>query len=254
MSRIDDESRLDANQAAMGFDRLWHLQHAEFTRGIGAVTPMLQGLVEYCQTNGFTRVIEGGSGPGYHAFFMASHGLEVMGIEHSSEAIEVAWDNLGELNGRIHVDRKIEFVQGDFVAGLETRKAEEAGLVGGVYANALLHFFDQPTRLRVYKAGYDVLSPGGMMAVSFKSSRDALRNLGEVVGRELAGLVVNDSKYYNLGIKRLFVEDPQPLMAEMSGVGFKVLAPLEWVAKHYNAGGHYGDGYFVGLVGIKPGA
>jgi SAM-dependent methyltransferase len=66
---------------------------------IGGPQPVVQQLVAYGGVRG--RVLDAGTGPGYHAIHYASHGYPVVGVDASAAAIDQAKHNAERAGVRV---------------------------------------------------------------------------------------------------------------------------------------------------------
>jgi methylase of polypeptide subunit release factors len=76
------------------FDTMYGGEHATTDMvpwDIGGPQPVVQQLVAYGGVRG--RVLDAGTGPGYHAIHCASHGYPVVGVDASAAAIDRAEHN-----------------------------------------------------------------------------------------------------------------------------------------------------------------
>lgn len=213
-------------------------------------TPLLetfiQHLKQYQESRDarLLRVLEGGAGSGDHSIRLAKEGFQV----EANELTDVATGRIRRRGNQLPCSLRSRFrtVKGDITEYLEQQKAES---LAGFYANSVLHTFSADERLALYKAVHNAQPRGGLVAVSFKAQGDAVQYRGEVLERTDAGDIVKDC----LGISRIFVEDLDPLINELSRVGYKHLETSRWDVETYIAQQDYPDGTrkFIGFLAQK---
>jgi SAM-dependent methyltransferase len=129
----------------MGFE--WAYRNGEPPWDIGGPQPAIVRLAELGAIAG--RVIDVGCGTGENALYLASRGLEVLGVDAAATAIERA---RGKATQR---GIAAEFLVGDALA------LEELGLTFDVAIDCgLFHTFADPDRVRFERSLHRTLRPG----------------------------------------------------------------------------------------------
>ncbi len=187
-------------------------------------------------------VIEGGAGSGNHSLALASRGYRVTSVEYSEVAVDRIRESIRLLPAAC--SKQITVVRKDLLGYLDNG-AETAQ---GFYANSVLHFFDTGERAEVYNNVYRLLTPGGLLAVSFKAEGDALQRRGVPERETEAGVLVRDTTD---NVTRLFVNNPQAIAREMENAGYIVPenAIYSWEVNGYNY--PHEAGKFFGFIGSK---
>ncbi|MBI2147332.1 class I SAM-dependent methyltransferase [Candidatus Woesearchaeota archaeon] len=214
-------------------------------------TPLLETFIKnlhwYQQSRGdyVLRVLEAGAGSGDHSIRLAREGFFV----DANELTEVATRRIRRRGHQLlpcSLQSRLRTVQGDITEHLGQRAAES---LAGFYANSVLHTFSAEERLSLYKAVHNIQPQGGLLAISFKAQGDTVQGRGEVLEKTNAGDIVRDC----LGISRLFVEDPAPLIDELLRVGYSHLGTNRWDVERYIAKKDYPDGVrkFIGFLAEK---
>jgi ubiquinone/menaquinone biosynthesis C-methylase UbiE len=125
---------------------------------IGRAQPELVSLVEASRISG--RVIDLGCGSGENAISFAMAGLDVVGVDGSSEAIRQARDKAGKRGVSIRFD------VADVLDLGEHRKSFDTATDSGVF-----HVFDDEDRPRYEQSVRGVLRPGGHLFLLCFSER-----------------------------------------------------------------------------------
>ena len=140
--------------------------------------------------------VEVGSGHGVVTSFLATHGLDVSGIDLSSSMVEYARRSHPEIDFR--------------VGEMERLRAPDAGLAAVVSWYSLIHV-PASERRAVVAEFRRVLRPGGYLALAFQVGSDT-RHYDEAFGHEVA-----------LDFHRL---DPDDVAATLADCGFVLDARL----------------------------
>lgn len=115
---------------------------------IGRPQPVWVGFVDEIRSP----VLDSGCGTGEHALLLAERGMEVVGIDVSSRAIELAKEKASRRG------LEVDFVVGDVLS---------LGDLGRSFAtvidSAVFHVFDDTERARYTKSLASVLEPGGVL-------------------------------------------------------------------------------------------
>ncbi|MBS3121909.1 class I SAM-dependent methyltransferase [Candidatus Woesearchaeota archaeon] len=223
---------------------------AEDESPLQETTPLLESFITHLQRyrqsmSKVPLVLEGGAGSGDHAIRLVQNGFLVIANEYS----EVATARILQRgNARLPkcTKTRLQVAQGDIVRYL--REQESRSLMG-FYANSVLHTFSQEERSALYTAVHRVQPQGGLVAVSFKAEGDSVQYKGEFREETEAGKIVEDL----IGINRLFVRNPEPLIEELTKAGYKHLETFAWNVVKYIAVNTYdlGERKFIGFLAQK---
>jgi SAM-dependent methyltransferase len=208
-------------------------------------TPFLNTFIEQLPLGG-ARVVELGAGSCDHAVRMAKEEAtikQVTAVEFSETAVTSARQRL--LNFDSGVRSRLTIECNDLFTFMGKLESDS---IQGIYANSVLHFLTPKERQNLYRQAHKTLSPGGIIAVSFKTTGDALHKRGEPVEDTAAGVVIRDASDH---ICRLFVSPTgvNVLAAELRSAGFSVNSVLQWSVPDYNIEGD--DGHFVGFIAAR---
>lgn len=160
----------------------WDLIH----KNVGGQWSPSEGIVKFCARhvkrrvgiekyeikNDYSKVLDVGCGNGRHLVFFAEQGFDVSGIDISREAIEIAeaWINKKELNADLMVGdvKSLSFDANSFDLVISY------GVLDHVPFSDALIAMDEIKR---------VLSPGGMLFLTLRSTDDSEFGRGEKVGK-----------------------------------------------------------------------
>lgn len=115
---------------------------------IGRPQPVWIGLIDEITSP----VLDSGCGTGEHALLVAERGMEVVGIDVSPRAIELAMKKASQRG------LEVEFRVGD-VLGLQDLERRFATVID----SAVFHIFDDTERARYVESLASVLEPGGVL-------------------------------------------------------------------------------------------
>jgi cyclopropane fatty-acyl-phospholipid synthase-like methyltransferase len=208
-------------------------------------TPFLNTFIQQLPLGGAC-VVELGAGSCDHAVRMAKEEViikQVTAVEFSETAVTSARQRLDKLDAGVRSRLTIEC--NDLFTFINKVKLNS---IQGIYANSVLHFLTPKQRQDLYRQAHKALSAGGIIAVSFKTTGDALYKRGEPVEDTSAGVVIRDASDH---ICRLFVSPTgvNVLAAELRSAGFSVNSVLQWSVPDYNIEGD--DGHFVGFIAAR---
>ncbi len=154
-----------------------------------------------------SRVLELGCGNGRDSFTFLHHGLPVLAVDGSAEAIA---DNAAHLSVT-GTEAEGHFVALNFAKldRLKRREAAHLVMVNTVYTRFVLHAVPEPLEDRLLDFCAAILPAGGRMLHEFRTLRDPLMQQGEV-------LSANErmTSHY-----RRFI-DPNALRAKLAARGF----------------------------------
>lgn len=116
--------------------------------------------------NDFNTVLDIGSGVGTIAFYLASKGKKVTGIEISESAVSIAKANAKIFN----LEKKIDFIAAEFPSGVPNKKYD---LV--IFSEVIEHLEDDNKALRDI---WNVLKPSGLLVITTPSQNAPLYRMG----------------------------------------------------------------------------
>ena len=146
------------HRGADGHDEL----HQELRARFLALVPSRRG----------SRVADLGCGQGHDAIAFASAGLQVTALDFSPVSVE-------QLRSRAaREELVVTAICHDLAQPLPFGDAS----LDGTYAHLSLHYFDDATTRAVFDDIYRVLSPGGYLVFSVKSTDDPYYGTGEQIG------------------------------------------------------------------------
>ncbi|MBI2665415.1 hypothetical protein HYX12_02220 [Candidatus Woesearchaeota archaeon] len=210
-------------------------------------TPLLESFIEHLKRGDeldsrVPIVFEGGAGSGDHSIRLVQEGFYVIANEYSGVAATRIHEKARNQLGRCTIG-KLAVAKGDIVRWLREKDLTH---LDGFYANSLLHTFSAEERLTIYEAVHRIQPSGGLIAVSFKAEGDGVQHEGKNIDETEAGDIVEDK----IGISRLFVRNPEPLIEELARAGYKHLETLTWDVPKYIAVRTYDSSprKFVGLL------
>ncbi|UKJ62323.1 methyltransferase domain-containing protein [Cellulosimicrobium cellulans] len=125
-----------------------------------SVSPALQGLVIDQTIPRGSRVVDLGCGPGVHAIFLARHGMDVVGVDRSSGALERARQLAG------FYQAEVEFVEGDI---LDVPLPDATADV--VHDSFVYHNVRPEARAQYVAEVARILRPGGLLVMTEFSDR-----------------------------------------------------------------------------------
>lgn len=197
-------------------------------------TPLLAELITKIKHNKTInkKVLEIGAGSGTHSLRLGQKkNISVYAVEYSPLAV-------GEMKKLFEDKANVQAIKADMFDYL----LKTSNIYDAVYANAVLHFLDAKSRIKLCRLISRVTAKKGVFALSFKSEGDALEKRGKKVRTTNVGSLIKGDD----GITRLFVKDIKPIIQELKVVGFIVKKTFKWNIKGYNIVGE--DGKFVGLI------
>lgn len=125
-----------------------------------SVSPALQGLVIDQTIPRGSRVVDLGCGPGVHSIFLARHGMDVVGVDRSSGALERA-RQLADF-----YQAEVEFVEGDI---LDVPLPDATADV--VHDSFVYHNVRPEARAQYVAEVARILKPGGLLVMTEFSDR-----------------------------------------------------------------------------------
>jgi SAM-dependent methyltransferase len=177
---------------------------------------LLEGFAAELRDKG--EVLEIGCGPGQVARFLKDRGVEMRGLDLSSEMVKCA--------GRLNPD--ISFKEGDMLA----LKVGDGSFAGVVSFYAIIHLQREDVS-RALKEMYRVLQPGGKLLISFHGgdgvlhrdewydkpvsidvslfSRDEMKGYLEAAGFAVDGIAEREPYEFEYPTKRMYASAKKPL-------------------------------------------
>jgi len=123
------------------------------------------------------QVLELGCSAGDDSAYFAEQGHEVIGLDVSAPLIDIAAQRYADHNN-------LDFRVADLTQPFGVRGQS----IDVVYARLSLHYFDDPTTMRVFSEIAWVLRKGGLFAFACRSTKDPLYGKGEEVGPDFFNL------------------------------------------------------------------
>lgn len=220
---------------------LWnnHHSHDHFSdvKG-GTPTPLLEALAEELHHTNGRRILEAGGAPGNHAIWLAERGFDVALVDYSMIGLRRVDANLTtyEHENQARARLQITTFRQEITHYLRYY-TQDIRRFDVFYANSLFHTFDAEERKELYDlVRTKSLEGHGLLAVSFKAKGDVLdMHPSREIREEAAGVVkVSTDLWWDDGIERLFVSDPEPLIVELRNCGFEVKRTYRWHVDDYN--------------------
>ena len=148
-------------------------------------------------------LIDAGCGNGRDSLFFAAHGIRVVGIDASDQAIRDLQDSHAA---------NTDFVCGDFV-----QKISEQGEVDAVYSRFSIHAIDRTQQSAFLKKSYDALKENELLFIESRSIHDEIYGEGDCVGPD---------EYIFNGHYRRFLR-LEELQEELEAMGYEVAEASE---------------------------
>lgn len=165
-------------------------------------SPFVQIAEKYFEPN--SKVLELGTGAGQDGLWLESHGFDVI----LTDADDVAFD---EISKRSKVGTK------PILVDITKSFPFEEGSFDAVYAQLVLHYFDDEMMHKIISEIKRVLKPGGILACMVNSTSDPEHdeNLEDESGLiNVDGLI---KRYFSVGSFSPFVKDFEPLLFDDQG-------------------------------------
>jgi len=167
---------LGVDEVRVKWDKKWKtakfLTHSRFA----------EKAYQWLKKRGFSKVVDLGCGNGRDSVYFATHGLQVLAIDWSREALKTLETEAQKAN----VANLIQTSQQNLARLKLTPCSVEA-----VFANLSLQYFEDQTMLNIMSAIYQGLVNRGLLFIRVKSNKDRLSRRGTRVGqgmREINGV------------------------------------------------------------------
>jgi len=146
------------------------------------------------------KVLDLGCGTGKDTAYLLSHGLDVYGLDLSSEMLKLAERHEPKLKNRLYK--------------MDMRDMEFDEIFDGIWANSSLVHFNPNDRTKMLKKCYFALKPQGILHVCHQNFWNPKRFLRAVKYRK---------KYYFFDGRHFFPEDIFGLKKQIKNAGFDII-------------------------------
>jgi ubiquinone/menaquinone biosynthesis C-methylase UbiE len=150
----------------------WNKKHLKYAQQDWIDEPNIfaEQCLQYLPQNG--RILDMGAGQGQDARFFAQKGYQIVAIDFSTKALELARQKLP-----ISLKNKVKFKKLDLAEKLPFKDSS----FEAVYAHLSIHYFTQQKTRQIFGEIYRVLAPNGILAILVNSTMDPEYGQGEKI-------------------------------------------------------------------------